>query len=58
MSWKFGLIAFISHLFIDGCTSRISSNYWKKDERHNFWLTIGFDQMLHQIVILLFVYFM
>ena len=42
---------FITHLFIDGITSRVTSYFWKRDEKHNFFTTIGLDQLLHYATI-------
>lgn len=57
LSWKIGMIMFCSHFIIDGITSKITSYFWKNEQRHNFFCTIGFDQYLHQLVILLVIYF-
>ena len=57
IDWRFGLVALVSHFIIDGITSRSTSYFWQKEDRHNFFATIGFDQLLHSTVILLFVYF-
>jgi hypothetical protein len=56
IDWRFGLITLISHLVIDGITSRATSYFWKKEDRHNFFVTIGFDQLLHNIVIIITIY--
>jgi succinate-acetate transporter protein len=45
----------ISHFIIDGITSRINSKLWARGERHSFFVGIGADQLLHQIVILLWI---
>ena len=55
---KFGAIAFVSHIIIDGVTSRINSYLWAKERRHEFFTSIGFDQFLHTSVILLTVYYL
>jgi len=47
------VIMFISHLIIDGITSKITSYFFKKDYRHLSFTTIGFDQWLHLIVVVL-----
>lgn len=44
---NFCIITFICHFITDYITSRISSYFYKKEQRHNFFLTIGFDQVLH-----------
>ena len=35
------------HYTIDFFTSKINSYFWKTKQVRNFWLTIGFDQLLH-----------
>lgn len=44
---------FFSHWFIDMFTSKMSHNYHKKNKTKPFWLTIGFDQLLHNASILI-----
>ena len=56
IDWRFGLVTLISHLGIDGITSRITSYLWKKEERHWFFVMIGFDQLLHNLVMLITIY--
>jgi hypothetical protein len=46
------IILFVSHFVIDGITSRINAILWEKKERHWFFVSIGFDQMLHYAVLL------
>lgn len=45
----FPLITFICHFITDYYTSRWSSYLYQKGERHNFFLVIGFDQILHYL---------
>jgi uncharacterized membrane protein len=42
---------FVTHFMIDGVTSRLTSYLWKKGDRHNFFVVIGFDQFLHYVTI-------
>ena len=49
---KYGLINGITHLFIDAVTSRASSHFWKKGDRHNFFVVIGLDQLLHTCILI------
>jgi hypothetical protein len=44
---KFTLITFISHTIQDYFTSRLNSKLWAKGDVHNFFVSIGFDQVLH-----------
>ncbi len=49
--WLGWLILFSSHLFIDGITSKINSYLYKKNEIHYFFVSVGFDQFLHFLVL-------
>ena len=44
---KFTLITFIAHTIQDYFTSRLNSKLWAKGDVHNFFVSIGFDQVLH-----------
>ena len=35
------------HWITDYTTSRISSWFWQRERRHDFFVTIGFDQLIH-----------
>jgi len=48
---QFVVWLFITHYLIDGITSLLTSYFWKKEDRHNFFVVIGFDQWLHFIVL-------
>jgi hypothetical protein len=39
----------ILHFCVDWVTSRWTSYHWKRGERHEFFVVIGFDQLLHFI---------
>jgi Protein of unknown function (DUF3307). len=43
----------VAHFITDFATSRISSYFHRKGKIHAFWGVIGFDQFLHQAVLLL-----
>lgn len=53
----FALINGGAHFVIDACTSRCTSHYYKKEEWHNFFTVIGFDQYLHEITLIFTVFF-
>lgn len=41
------------HLATDYVTSRWSSKLWAKQDWHNFFVVIGFDQLIHQATLAL-----
>jgi len=43
----FVLITFVAHTITDYFTSRLNSKLWLKGDVHNFFVSIGFDQVLH-----------
>ena len=49
--WEFALINGVAHFVIDFFSSKATSYLWKKEERHWFFVTIGFDQALHYTVL-------
>lgn len=57
-NWKFILITFISHTLIDAITSRINTKLWKEGKIHQFFVMIGFDQLLHYTQLFLTLYFL
>lgn len=50
---KFVGITFICHFITDYFTSRLSSYLYQKEQRHNFFLVVGADQVLHYIQLFL-----
>lgn len=50
--WAF-LLNVPSHLLIDYSTSKINARLYKNEQRHWFFVSIGFDQFLHYVVLLL-----
>lgn len=47
LGWKIALINGIAHWIIDYFTSRLNAWLWAKEERHWFFVSVGFDQFLH-----------
>jgi hypothetical protein len=47
----FTILTFAFHYTTDYVTSRIGKPYWKKEDFHNGFVIIGFDQILHYIQI-------
>lgn len=52
----FALITFIAHTATDYFTSRLNSKLWVKGDVHNFFVSVGFDQVLHYIQLFLTYY--
>ena len=48
----YGLINGILHFAIDYTTARLSSKLWARGDVHNFFVVIGFDQLLHALSLL------
>ena len=42
-------ITFLSHVFVDYFTSKLNTRLYKNNERHWFFVSIGFDQVLHYL---------
>lgn len=49
----FPLITFICHTITDYFTSKLNSKLWKEQKVHLFFVSIGFDQILHYIQLFL-----
>ena len=45
----FSSITFICHWITDYITSRVGKPYWDKQDLHNGFVIVGFDQVLHYI---------
>lgn len=43
-----------AHFLIDAVTSRVTSRLYQKGDYHNFFVVIGFDQMLHTMLLFVF----
>lgn len=44
-------ITFITHFITDAITSRMTSGLFIKGKYHEFFLVIGFDQLIHQFTL-------
>jgi hypothetical protein len=54
----FGIITGLAHFVTDYFTSRLTSHLWEKKEVHNFFVVIGFDQLIHvTTLVFTFIYF-
>lgn len=49
----FTCITFVLHTITDYITSRINSKLWAEGKTHEFFVSIGFDQLLHFTQLLL-----
>ena len=49
----FCVITFIVHTITDYYTSRLNSYLWSKNRTHDFFVSVGFDQLLHYIQLIL-----
>jgi hypothetical protein len=45
----FTSITYISHYITDWFTSRIGKPFWSKNDYHNGFVVVGFDQVLHYV---------
>jgi hypothetical protein len=52
----FILITFIAHTITDYYTSRVNSALWDKGDVHNFFVSVGFDQVLYYVQLFLTYY--
>lgn len=49
----FTLITFTAHTATDYFTSRLNSRLWEQGRTHDFFVAIGFDQVLHYVQLIL-----
>ena len=49
----FPCITFVCHWITDYFTSRLNSYLWAKGDIHNFFVSVGFDQVLHYVQLFL-----
>lgn len=45
----FFLTTFVCHVIIDNVVININSEFLKKNQRYNFFVSIGFDQFIHYL---------
>ena len=53
VAFSFAFINSVLHFCIDYVTSRIVSYYFNKNDTHNAFVVIGFDQFLHVSILLI-----
>jgi hypothetical protein len=49
-------ITFVCHTITDYFTSRLNSKLWAKGDTHNFFVSVGADQVLHYVQLFLTYY--
>lgn len=54
----FTTITFLAHTITDCFTSRLNSRLWREQKVHNFFVSVGFDQVLHYIQLFLTYYYL
>lgn len=47
LAFLFGIITFAAHTATDYYTSRVNAVLWQEEKRHDFFVSVGFDQVLH-----------
>jgi hypothetical protein len=47
----FGIIQFVTHTVVDWITSRINKKLWEDGYVHEFFVMIGFDQLIHYVIL-------
>lgn len=52
LSWRVALLNGAAHWLIDYVTSRVNARLWAAQQRHWFFVCIGFDQFLHVSILL------
>lgn len=57
VSWEFVLINGFCHFWIDAASSKVTKFYWNKKDYHNFFVVVGFDQFIHNIILLVTAYY-
>ena len=55
--WLSFAVIFITHWVTDYFTSRLTSKLYKEESYHDFFVVIGFDQVLHYTQLLLTFYY-
>lgn len=53
LATKFSFITFVAHTITDYFTSRLNAKLWAKKDMHYFFVSVGFDQVLHYVQLIL-----
>jgi hypothetical protein len=54
----FTLITWVIHTITDYFTSRLNSKLWEEGKTHSFFVSVGFDQILHYVQLFSTYYFL
>ena len=57
-TFYFSMITFVVHTITDYFTSRLNSKLWSASKVHYFFVSVGFDQVLHYGQLFLTYYFL
>lgn len=53
-SWlgtEFALLTYITHTITDFVTSRVNARLWQANQRRWFFVSVGFDQLIHALTL-------
>lgn len=53
ITYKFPMWIFLGHIATDAITSRINSKLWAAKKVHWFFVSVGFDQWIHFVTLIL-----
>ena len=53
LGWRWAVVNGLAHLAIDAVTSRINAKLYAAKQIHWFFVSIGFDQLLHTAILVL-----
>lgn len=49
----YAIVNGVLHFFVDYVTSRMTSERWKENKIHDFFVIVGFDQFIHTVTLIL-----
>ena len=52
LSWKWALVNGLAHMAVDAVTSRVNSKLWAAKQVHWFFVSVGFDQLVHTVTLI------
>lgn len=55
---SFAAVTFVTHWLTDWVTSRINSRLYKAGKIHEFFVSVGFDQVIHYVTLALTYYWL